>query len=318
MRRLKHVNAAGLLLLVIAFVMTGFFMLSFSTQTFDFLALLFAIVIGTVMLAEYAIMLRISKHADRFVMIVSDMLIGVGLLIQYRLDVENAFRQLLFLLAGIVCMFVVMAIMKNTNFFQRISWLLMAVSIVILGALLFIGKEVGGAKNWITIGSVQFQPSEFVKLAMVLVLADWLTDRHRIGDLAVPILFVIIVVGILMLEKDLGAVILLFGTALILFYVATGRKLPVMFGLGIGAAGAVASYHLFDHVKARVAIWINPWATYYTNGFQIAQGLMAIATGGMWGVGLGVGSPKLIPEYNTDYIFAVICEEFGILFGITL
>ena len=85
-----------------------------------------------------------------------------------------------------------------------------------------------------------------------------------------------------------------------------------------GAAGAVASYYMFDHVKARVAIWLNPWATYSTSGYQIAQGLMAIASGGLWGLGLTKGLPKSIPAYNTDYIFAVICEEFGIVFGIAV
>ncbi len=318
MRRIKHVNAAGLLLLVIAFVMIGFFMLSFAGQSYDFMALLFAVSSGTLMLAVYVVMLKISRHADRFVLIVADLLIGIGLLIQYRLNVENAFRQLLFLLVGIVLMIVITLLIKNTNLFKHISWPLMGVSILILGALLFIGKEVGGATNWITFGKIQFQPSEFVKLALVIVLADWLTDRSKLFDLIVPIIFVGIIVVLLMLERDLGAAILLFATSLILFYVATGRKGPVLLGLGVGAIGAVGSYYLFDHVKARVAIWLNPWATYTTNGYQIAQGLMAIATGGMWGVGLGVGSPKLIPAYNTDYIFAVICEEFGILFGIVL
>ena len=73
---------------------------------------------------------------------------------------------------------------------------------------------------------------------------------------------------------------------------------------------------MFDHVRARIAIWQDPWATYSTSGYQIAQGLMAIASGGLWGLGLGQGSPKMIPAYHTDYIFAVICEEFGIVFGV--
>lgn len=318
MRRIKHVNAAGLLLLVIAFVMIGFFMLSFSKESYDFMALLFAVSSGTLMLSVYVVMLKISRHADRFVLVVADLLIGIGLLIQYRLNIENAFRQLIFLLIGIVLMIIITLIIKNTNFFKHISWPLMGVSVAILGALLFIGKEVGGATNWIAIGKIQFQPSEFVKLALVIVLADWLVDRHKLFDLIVPMIFVCIIIGLLMLERDLGAVILLFATSLIMFYVSTGRTGATLTGLSIGAIGAVGSYYMFDHVKARVAIWINPWATYTTNGFQIAQGLMAIATGGMWGVGLGVGSPKLIPEYNTDYIFAVICEEFGIIFGIVL
>ena len=318
MRKIKHVNSAGLLFLVVAFIMTGFFLLSFAGEKYDFLALLFAVTAGVLMLAVYVILIKISRHADRFVIIVADLLIGIGLLIQYRLNTDNAFRQLLFLVVGIILMFIIMALIKNTKFFEYISWPLMIVSIAVLSVLFFVGKEVGGARNWIIIAAIQFQPSEFVKLAFVVVLADWLTDRYRFFDLIIPMIFVFMIVGILMLERDLGAAVLLFGTSLIMFYVATGRKGAVLTGVGIGAIGAVGSYYLFDHVKARVAIWLNPWATYTTNGYQIAQGLMAIATGGMWGVGLGVGSPKLIPMYNNDYIFAVICEEFGVIFGILL
>ena len=97
-----------------------------------------------------------------------------------------------------------------------------------------------------------------------------------------------------------------------------GKIGTTLVGLGAGAVGAVASYYVFDHVKARVAIWLNHWATYSTSGYQIAQGLMAIASGGLWGLGLTKGLPKSIPAYNTDYIFAVICEEFGIVFGIAV
>ena len=124
--------------------------------------------------------------------------------------------------------------------------------------------------------------------------------------------------AVVVAERDLGAALLIAGTYLILFYTATGDVKATLVGLGSGCVGAVASYFVFDHVRARVAIWQNPWATYETSGYQIAQGLMAIASGGLWGLGLTQGSPKSIPAYNTDYIFAVICEEFGIIFGIAV
>ena len=109
---------------------------------------------------------------------------------------------------------------------------------------------------------------------------------------------------------------LMAGTFLLVFFAATSNIGATFAALLCGGAGAYASYLLFDHVRARIAIWQDPWATYSTSGYQIAQGLMAIASGGLWGLGLGQGSPKMIPAYHTDYIFAVICGEFGILFGI--
>jgi len=131
-------------------------------------------------------------------------------------------------------------------------------------------------------------------------------------------MFVVIITALLVLQRDLGAAMLMIGTFLLVFFAATSNIRATAAALLIGAAGAYASYLLFDHVQARVAIWQDPWATYSTSGYQIAQGLMAMASGGLWGLGLGQGSPKSIPAYHTDYVFAVICEEFGILFGIAL
>ena len=163
---------------------------------------------------------------------------------------------------------------------------------------------------------ILFQPSEFVKVALVFLLADAMTEHTHVRDLIPLFLFVGAVTVLLVLQRDLGAAMLMAGTFLLVFFAATSNIGATFAALLCGGAGAYASYLLFDHVRARIAIWQDPWATYSTSGYQIAQGLMAIASGGLWGLGLGQGSPKMIPAYHTDYIFAVICEEFGILFGI--
>ena len=170
-------------------------------------------------------------------------------------------------------------------------------------------KESGGAVNWISIGGILFQPSEFVKIAMIIVLAGAMSERTSLRELIAPTLFAVAVCALLVLQRDLGAAMLMAMVYMLMFYAATCK-------LGTTLLGAAACYYLFDHVKRRVAVWRDPWATYSTSGYQIAQGLMAIASGGLFGMGLGLGSPKLIPAYRTDYIFAVICEEFGIVFGI--
>jgi cell division protein FtsW (lipid II flippase) len=122
----------------------------------------------------------------------------------------------------------------------------------------------------------------------------------------------------LVVEKDLGAAMLIALTCLIMYFAATGNLGVTLAGLGMGALGAILSYRFFDHVKLRVEVWQNPWITYDSSGYQIVQGLMAIASGGLFGSGLGLGSAKVIPAYHTDYIFAVICEEFGIIAGVLL
>ncbi len=143
-----------------------------------------------------------------------------------------------------------------------------------------------------------------------------MSERTSLRELIAPTLFTVAVCALLVLQRDLGAAMLMAMVYMLMFYAATCKLGATLLGAAACGAGAVASYYLFDHVKRRVAVWRDPWATYSTSGYQIAQGLMAIASGGLFGMGLGLGSPKLIPAYRTDYIFAVICEEFGIVFGI--
>ena len=128
--------------------------------------------------------------------------------------------------------------------------------------------------------------------------------------------FAVTCLGLLMLQKDLGTALMYYGTTLMLFYASSGSVLLTGLGLVGGGGAAVLGYKMFAHVKKRVAIWLNPWSDYDNAGYQIVQGLMALASGGLIGCGLGLGSPKTIPVYHTDFIFAVICEQFGLIFGL--
>ena len=103
---------------------------------------------------------------------------------------------------------------------------------------------------------------------------------------------------------------------LLIYYASSGNLLVTGMGAAAGAGAAVAGYFMFSHVKRRVAVWLDPWKDYSNAGYQIIQSLMAIASGGLFGMGLGLGSPTIIPVYHTDFIFAVICEQFGLIFGL--
>jgi len=156
------------------------------------------------------------------------------------------------------------------------------------------------------------QPSEMVKLSLLLILSHYMSKRKMLPWL----FFSVCCLGLLMLQKDLGTALMYFFTTVLLFYASTSNLPLTLLGLGGGAGAAVLGYKMFAHVKVRVAIWRNPWSDYEGSGFQIIQSLMAIASGGFFGMGLGLGEPKVIPVYYTDMIFAVICEQFGIIFGL--
>jgi len=300
------------------FELSAFLLLSLRDGGFDVKALLFAVALIAVLFLQYTVILWVSRYADRFILVIANLLAGVGMIVQYRILPETAFKQLIWFGIGIAAMILCMLLMRAPKVMRGLTPLMMLLSLALLGVLLVIGKEHGGAKNWIVLAGVSFQPSEFVKVALVFVMARYLTNAPRLINWLPSAAFAIASAALLVAERDLGAALLICGTYLIVFYSATGKAGTTLVGLGAGAVGAVASYFVFDHVRTRVAVWLNPWATYSTDGYQIAQGLMAIASGGLWGLGLTQGLPKAIPAYNTDYIFAVICEEFGILFGIAV
>lgn len=316
MDKLRHARCASALGIVLFFIVSAFLLLAFRGETFDAAALLFGAVVALITLLTYFLLAWLAPHADRLLMLAVCFLYALGMVTQYRISPETALRQLMMLGAGILGMLLMMVLMRRPHIFRILSIPMALISLGILCALLFIGKESGGARNWISVAGILFQPSEFVKVALVFLLADAMTEHTHVRDLIPLFLFVGAVTVLLVLQRDLGAAMLMAGTFLLVFFAATSNIGATFAALLCGGAGAYASYLLFDHVRARIAIWQDPWATYSTSGYQIAQGLMAIASGGLWGLGLGQGSPKMIPAYHTDYIFAVICEEFGILFGI--
>lgn len=314
--RLRRVSAAGLLTLIIVFELSAFSLLAFRDEVLDTSALVFGVVLVALLLFQYILLTLFFRNVDRFLLIIANLLAAIGLIMQYRIDSDIAYKQLVWFGIGMVAMVICILLMRRPNLFRRLNWPMMLAGVGVLAVLLVIGDEKFGAKNWINVGGMSFQPSELVKVITVFVLAHWLTGSEEIRGLLPMLGYVVAVCGLLVLQRDLGAAVLIAGTALIVFHVATGNRVATAIGLAGGGVAAVASYYLFDHVRTRVAVWQNPWATYSGSGYQIAQGLMAIASGGAWGMGLTRGSPKVIPAYSTDYIFAVICEEFGVIFGV--
>jgi len=254
--------------------------------------------------------------ADKLLLAIANFLCGLGVLILYSTDqgagTARGIQQAVFYGVGILAMLVCILLVRYVRRWKFLISLIMLGSMLLLALPLAIGSEQNGAFNWINIGGINLQPSEVVKLSLLLILSYYLSERRMIPWL----LFALFSLGVLMLQRDMGTALIYYTATLLMFYSSTGN-LP-MTGLGVlgGMGGAVLGYQMFAHVKVRVAIWRNPWIYYETSGYQIVQMLMAIASGGLFGVGLGLGAPRLIPVYFTDCIFAVICEQFGIIFGI--
>ncbi len=249
--------------------------------------------------------------ADKLILSLTNFLCALGVLVLYCTNPVYAYSQALYYFIGLVAMVVCIYIVRMLRSFRFLVWPMMLAALALLALPLLIGKEQNGARNWFYVGGVSVQPSEIVKLCLVIVAARFMADRRMLPWLG----FSLGCLGLLMLQKDLGTALMYFGTVLVMYYVSSGNLILTGLGLAGGAGAAVAGYHMFAHVRRRVAIWRNPWSDYDNAGYQIIHSLMAIASGGLFGVGLGLGSPRIIPIYHTDFIFAVICEQFGLIFG---
>lgn len=314
----KRYGAGIILLFMILFLLSGMGLLAFSGGGFDQGAIMLGVIFAAVIILQYNILKAVFKHIDRFALLVADFMCIISIVMLYRLDPDTANKQFVWILAGNVCMVIALVVIKRAHNFGRMNLVFMILAVGLLGATLLLASTTYGAKNWLDLGPFRFQPSEFVKILFLIVTAYYLSAKSRKREMWPYFLFTIACVGLLVASTDLGAALLFAGTFLIVFFVGTGSILITAGSIAAFVGGAYASYKMFSHVKTRVAVWRDPWANYETGGYQIVQGLLAIASGGLLGTGLGLGMPKSIPVVESDYIFAAISEEFGIIVGVAL
>lgn len=315
---IKRYGVAIMLAFMVLFELSAFVLLSFRTEEFDSSVLFAGIIFAVYLLVQYNVLAAAFKHLDRYVLLITDFLLIVGITMLYRIRPETGQRQMLWVLAGTVLMIIALVVIRKARDFGRANFFFMILAVGMLGITLVLAQTTNGARNWLQIGPFSFQPSEFAKILFLIVTAYFLSTRTHKRELWPYFIFTILCVLLLVAARDLGAALLFAGTFLIVFYVGTGSGLITLAAVGAFAGGAVASYYMFSHVRVRVQVWRDPWATYNDNGYQIVQGLLAIASGGLLGSGLGNGMPQSIPVADSDYIFAAICEEFGIIFGLAV
>ena len=228
--------------------------------------------------------------------------------------------QAIYALGGVAAMFIGAAFIRRWRHWKKYTPLLMGLCLLALVSPFapVIGIYKYGARNWVGLGPISVQPSEFMKPILILCLASGFSNRPRFAKCVPTIAFAALCCGVLLAEKDLGAVLLYFLTTVFMYYVATSNAFISLAGLGMGAAAAVIAYRALPYVQDRVAIWQNPWSDPQETGYQLIQSRIAIGSGGLFGMGLGMGMPRDIPLYHSDFIFASITEEFGLIFAIGL
>ncbi|MDS0526227.1 FtsW/RodA/SpoVE family cell cycle protein [Clostridium sp. SHJSY1] len=312
-----------LLIITYIFCIVLFGKLAISASPMDTKALIIGGISCLIIGVAYFVVRKFYPDGDKFLLIFACILSIIGIAMIYRLNSKEAGKQVVYVGLGIAVYILTVMLLPRMEQLSKYKYIYLGITVVMMPLALIFGTEVNGSKNWVYVGGTGFQPSEFAKIALVLYLAAFLKDFNsekkgieNVKQLIEPAGVMMFALGCLVLQKDLGSALIFFGVAVSILYVVTAKKKYVFASLGAFSVGSVLAYNLFSHVRLRVMIWKDPWKYASDQGYQIVQGLYSISSGGMFGSGLGQGSPNYVPVNTSDFIFAVICEEFGMVFGI--
>ncbi|MBW4829137.1 MAG: FtsW/RodA/SpoVE family cell cycle protein [Clostridiaceae bacterium] len=308
-------------LLVLIDIIALLLLFAHSTDELDKFTLITGIVLIFIIYVSNFILLKISS-GDHYIFLIVTMLLKLGIIMIYRLNPKLGARQVVWVSGGILIFFISYIIVKKFKKWDRLTLFYGLGSVALFLITLVFGKTIGGARNWIKFGSFGFQPSEIIKIAFIFFIASFYTNEKKFdknGKSGYRLLIAVYVfIGFLFLQKDLGGALLFYLIFLVIQYVYEKDRKLILYNILLASIGAIVSYFLFDHVKIRVETWIDPWRYVDNKGYQITQSLFAIANGGFFGTGIGLGHPDFIPEVHTDFIFPAICEEMGIFTGIAI
>ncbi len=297
----------------------------------DYVSLLYPGAVALVFLVLHVVLRIFLQMADGLLLPLAAGLTFLGMVLIERLDSKLALEQLVWITVASIAFVLVVLFLRNYEALAQYKYSLGVAALALLALPMFVGTEVNGAKLWLNMGPLHFQPSELAKVLLVIFLAAFFAEKHEVLSisthrvLGIPVpelkyfgpLLLMWGISVLMMifQKDLGSSLLFFGIFICMLYAATARKTYVLVGACLFLLGAFLCYLAFTHVQVRVETWLHPFnpATIQNRSYQISQSLFALSSGGVSGSGLGLGFPKFIPSVTTDFIFSAVGEELGLL-----
>ncbi|HOP74969.1 MAG TPA: putative lipid II flippase FtsW [Bacillota bacterium] len=273
---------------------------------------------------------------DLFLLLVTLTLLTLGLIIVFSASAPESLRitkganvfhyglrQLFFAAIGVVFMFIAAKFPYNN--WRRLSPLILLTSVAFLIIVLFVSEDIKGSHRWINLGFFNFQPSEYAKLAIILILAHYITEIKKgittlMVGVIIPFIFVGFICLLILLEPDLGTAMVIFATFMILIFAGGARLSHLAFLTLFGVTAAMVLVIIEPYRFKRLIAFLDPWKDPRGDGWQIIQSLYALGSGGPLGMGLGMSRQKFnyLPEAHTDYIFSILGEELGLLGTVTV
>jgi peptidoglycan glycosyltransferase len=288
------------------------------------------IILGLLAVAHVATR-RLAPSADGILLPLAGLLNGVGYVFIARLDSDLAGPQALWTAIGVGAYVTTLALVRRARDIERLryTFALLGIGLLLMPLLPVVGQTINGARLWVRLGPITFQPGELAKIALCVFFASYLVEKQplltmgtrKVAGVWLPNVrhFGPIVLAwaaslvVMFWERDLGSSLLFFALFIVLLWVATNRGVYLGIGGLMFAGGAFIAWSVFDHVKTRISILTDPWSVANDAGYQTVQALFAFAAGGVTGTNIGQGSPQRIPAVSTDFIFAAIGEELGLL-----
>ncbi len=286
----------------------------------------------TISLGLHIAIRHYAPRSSQVLLPIATLLNGVGYVEIARWDTSQATYQSLWFLVSAIVVIVTLKVVRHVKDLDRYRYLTLATAVMLLLLPLVpgLGVSIYGARLWVALGPISFQPVEVAKILLAFFFASYFaanrellsTPTQRLGDRLIvpprtllPILVAwIAAMGILAVENDIGFALLLFALFLALLWVATGLKTYVVLGLGLFAGGSLLAANFFPQVQQRVSLWLDPWsAANFNFSHQLAYGWYSLAAGGVAGTGLGLGQSGTVPDITSDMIFAAVGEELGLL-----
>lgn len=259
---------------------------------------------------------------DNYIFLIISLLLTIGVVTIFRIKPETGIKQLQWAFIGVLLFYATYFVVRVFPNLERYGSLALIISVLLFLSTLIFGKTVGGSRNWLSLGFVVFQPTEFIKILLMFILGSFYTnyEKYRRYPYASYIIMAIIYFFVLLLfiQRDLGTAVMFMAMYMSVQFIYDPDIKAKLINIALLLLGAIAGYFLFSHVRTRFDIWLNPWNDVYNAGRQIVQSLFAIAEGGFFGAGIGFGHPELIPVSESDFIFPVICEEMGLFAGFAI
>ena len=268
---------------------------------------------------------RYLPDHDPYLLPVAGLLSGWGVLTVYRLDAALGIRQALWLLFSLAALFLVVQRIDSLTLLRRYKYVLLATGLLLTSLTLVLGTNPAGAgpRLWLGCCGAYLQPSEPLKLLLVAYLAAYLSDQAYIRAGIFPLLLpTLLVTGLalvlLLVQRDLGTASIFILLPTVMLFLATDKRRVLLATVGALVVAALIGFFFIDVVHVRLEAWLNPWTDPSGHSYQIIQSLLAFANGGVFGRGPGLGSPTLVPVAQSDFIFAAISEETGVVGSIGL